>query len=46
MSALDGNTVEMSVEQTSFAENTTKYQATATFLTGRIQTLRSAIKGE
>ncbi len=46
MAALDGNTVEMAVEQTSFAENATKYQATLTFLTGRIQTLRSAIKGE
>ena len=46
MAALDGNTVEMAVEQTSFSENATKYQATLTFLTGRIQTLRSAIKGE
>jgi len=46
MLALDGNTVEMAVEQTAFAENATKYQATLTFLNGKISTLRSAIKGE
>ena len=46
MASLDGNTVEMSVEQAAFAENATRYQATLTFLNGRISTLRSAIKGE
>ena len=46
MASLDGNTVEMSVEQAAFAENATRYQASLTFLNGRITTLRSAIKGD
>ena len=43
---LDGNTVELSVEQMQFAENTMRYQTTLTFLNGKIGKLMSAIRGE
>jgi flagellar basal-body rod protein FlgB len=42
----DGNSVEAQVEQTKFAENAMQYQASLTFLNGRIKGLLSAIKGE
>lgn len=42
----DGNTVEMSTEQTLFAENAVKYRTTLSFLEGRINTVMRAIKGE
>lgn len=42
----DGNTVEAQIEQTNFAQNAMQYQASLTFLTGRIKGLLSAIKGE
>lgn len=44
--SLDGNTVELSVEQTAFAENAVQYQTTLSFLNGRISTLTRALKGE
>ncbi|MBK1734832.1 flagellar basal body rod protein FlgB [Halorhodospira abdelmalekii] len=44
--ALDGNTVEMHVEQAKFAENAINYQATLEFLNSRIRSLTSAIRGE
>lgn len=44
--SLDGNTVELHVEQVQFAENATRYEATLQFLNGRIKTLRSALRGE
>ena len=44
--SLDGNTVEMSVEQTAFAENAIAYRASLSFLQGRIGTLTRALKGE
>ena len=44
--SLDGNTVELSVEQMQFAENSMRYQTTLQFLSGKIGTLMSAIKGE
>ena len=43
--SLDGNTVEMATEQAEFAENALKYQASLGFLTSRIQTIMSALKG-
>ncbi|MEO1969672.1 MAG: flagellar basal body rod protein FlgB [Sphingomonadaceae bacterium] len=46
MASLDGNTVEMSTEQTAFAENAVAYSATLSFLRGRIDTITRAIKGE
>ena len=44
--SLDGNTVELSVEQMEFSENVMKYQTTLTFLNKKISGLMSAIKGE
>ena len=44
-STLDGNTVETDVEQALFAENTVRYRASLTFLSGQIQGLRYAIRG-
>ena len=44
--SMDGNTVELSHEQTAFAENAIQYQTTLAFLNGRIDTLKRALKGE
>lgn len=44
--SLDGNTVELSTEQTAFAENAVAYQTTLAFLNGRIGQLTRALKGE
>lgn len=44
--SLDGNTVEIGVEQVQFAENTTDYQASLTLLNRRISGLMTAIRGE
>jgi flagellar basal-body rod protein FlgB len=44
--SLDGNTVELNTEQTKFAENAVAYQTTLSFLNGRIDTLKRALKGE
>lgn len=44
--SLDGNTVELHVEQLQFAENSTRYEASLQFLSDRIRNLRSALRGE
>ena len=44
--SLEGNTVELHVEQLQFAENGTRYEATLQFLSDRIRGLRSALRGE
>jgi len=44
--SLDGNTVELSTEQTLFAENAVQYRATLSFLQGRIGTVMTALRGE
>ena len=44
--SLDGNTVELAVEQMEFSENVVRYQTTLQFLTNKISGLMSAIKGE
>ncbi len=44
--SIDGNTVELSREQTMFAENALQYRTTLSFIEGRANTLRRAIKGE
>lgn len=44
--SMDGNTVELSLEQTAFAENAVQYQTTLAFLNGRIATITRALKGE
>lgn len=44
--SMDGNTVELSTEQTQFAENAVKYRTTLSFLEGRIGTIMTALRGE
>jgi flagellar basal-body rod protein FlgB len=44
--SLDGNTVELSTEQTLFAENAVQYRTTLSFLEGRISTIKRALRGE
>lgn len=44
--SLDGNTVEMSTEQTAFAENALSYRSSLSFLQGRVGTMMRALKGE
>ena len=44
--SMDGNTVEMAVEQMEFSENVIQYQTTLNFLNKRISGLMSAIRGE
>ena len=45
-SALDGNTVEMSVEQAAFSENNVRYQASLNFINTQIKLLLFAIAGQ
>jgi flagellar basal-body rod protein FlgB len=44
--SLDGNTVDVQVEQAAFAENAVRYQATLTFLSSRLRGLMTAITGQ
>ena len=44
--SLDGNTVELTTEQTAFAENAVAYQTTLSFLNGRIGEITRALRGE
>jgi flagellar basal-body rod protein FlgB len=44
--SMDGNTVDLSTEQTAFAENAIAYQTTLSFLNGRIGQITRALKGE
>ena len=44
--SMDGNTVELAVEQMEFAENSVRYQTTLNFINGKLQGLMSAIRGE
>lgn len=44
--SLDGNTVDAQMEQAAFADNTVRYQATLTFLTGSLKDLMTAITGQ
>jgi flagellar basal-body rod protein FlgB len=44
--SLDGNTVELPVEQTLFAENAIGYRTSLAFLEGRVATITRALKGE
>lgn len=45
-SSLDGNTVNTETEQAEFTRNAIQYQATLTFLNGRIRTMMTAIRGD
>ena len=44
--SLDGNTVELAIEQMEFSENSIKYSTTLSFLNSKISGLMSAIRGE
>jgi flagellar basal-body rod protein FlgB len=44
--ALDGNTVDVQLEQAAFAENAVRYQATLHFLSSRFRSLITAITGQ
>lgn len=44
--SVDGNTVEIDVEKAEFAKNAIEYQATFSFLNGKIRSLMTAIKGQ
>lgn len=44
--SLDGNTVDVQMEQAAFAENAVQYQASLDFLNSRFRGLRTALKGE
>ena len=46
IASLDGNTVELAVEQMQFAENSMRYSSTVNFLNGKINKIMSAIRGE
>lgn len=43
--ALDGNTVELSLEQAEFARNSMDFQTSLTFLTASFRGLKQAIEG-
>jgi flagellar basal-body rod protein FlgB len=44
--ALDGNTVDGQLEQSAFAENTVRYQATLSFVSSKFRALMTAITGQ
>jgi flagellar basal-body rod protein FlgB len=44
--SLDGNTVEMPIEQAAFAENNVRYQASLGFINDEISDLQLAITGQ
>lgn len=44
--SLDGNTVDVQHEKAAFTENALQYQASLSFLSGKIKTLMRALKGE
>ena len=46
MPSLDGNTVDVQLEQSEFAQNNIQFLASLRFLNGKIQGMRSAISGE
>ena len=44
--SVDGNTVELAVEQMEFAENAIRYQTTLDFINSKVKGLMGAIRGE
>lgn len=46
MPSLDGNTVELGNEQVAFSENAVGYSATLSFISGRVNTITRALKGD
>ena len=45
-SSINGNTVDMPVEQTAYAENALRYQVNLRFLDGKIKSLMLALRGD
>jgi len=45
-SSLDGNTVDVQVEQANFAQNAIRYQASLSFLNAKFRSLVTAITGQ
>lgn len=46
MPSMDGNTVELANEQIAFAENAIAYSATLSFVQGKVDNIKRALKGE
>jgi flagellar basal-body rod protein FlgB len=44
--SLDGNTVDVQMEQAAFADNSVRYQAALSFLSGKFRELMTAITGQ
>jgi flagellar basal-body rod protein FlgB len=44
--ALDGNTVDAQLEQSAYAANAVRYQATLTFINSKLRSLMTAITGQ
>jgi flagellar basal-body rod protein FlgB len=44
--SIDGNTVDVQLEQAAFAENTVKYQVTLQFVNSKIRGLMTALTGQ
>jgi flagellar basal-body rod protein FlgB len=44
--SLDGNTVDMDVERTRFADNAIHYEANLTFISGQLKTMLAAIQSQ
>jgi flagellar basal-body rod protein FlgB len=44
--SLDGNTVDMDRERAQFTDNAVKYQASLTFLSSKLQSLKTAMQSE
>jgi flagellar basal-body rod protein FlgB len=45
-SSVDGNTVNMDVERSAFAENAMHYEASVTFINGLLRTMQQAVQGQ
>jgi flagellar basal-body rod protein FlgB len=46
MPSLDGNTVDLSTEQVAFSQNAMGYSTSLSFISGRVNTITRALKGE
>ena len=44
--SVDGNTVDSHLEKAAYVDTALRYEASLTFLNGKIQTLKKAIGGE
>ena len=44
--AVDGNTVNMDVERSAFAENAVQYEASVTFINGLLRSMQLAVQGQ